>query len=316
MMTRRHILAATGGLAALAAGGAAAQSSVVPARAGSGETDTGYRRVGSLAVPSDPDEIAAIKRRVLARRTEAPEIGAVARLRPEEARALFPPLRDGMPALHIEGAAAGRGPVAIRGQAALAIEGGRVVGVRVGDATVRADEVLVAAGAWAPLLLRPAGIGLPVEPQRGQILHLGLSGVGTSRWPALLPFNSYYLLAFDDSRVVVGATRETRSGFDHRLTAGGVAEVLRAGLALAPGLGGATVLEMRVGFRPMSPDGVPLLGRHPGLRGLVIGNGLGPNGLTMGSYCGRLLAELIVGPRPEDDLAAYRVDRRLGGQGV
>lgn len=73
------------------------------------------------------------------------------------------------------------------------------------------------------------------------------------------------------------------------------------------------MLEMRVGFRPMSPDGVPLLGRHPGLPGLVIGNGLGPNGLTMGSYCGRLLAELIVGPRPEDDLAAYRVDRRLGG---
>ena len=142
--------------------------------------------------------------------------------------------------------------------------------------------VIVTAGAWAPEILAPLGIDTRVVPQKGQILHLGLSGVETKDWPVLLPQNSYYMLAFDDSRVVVGATRETGSGFDYRVTAGGEAEVLGFGLAYAPGLRNATLIETRVGFRPAGPSFVPMLGPVPGIDGLLIGNGLGAGGLTLG----------------------------------
>jgi D-amino-acid dehydrogenase len=67
-------------------------------------------------------------------------------------------------------------------------------------------------------------------------------------------------LAFDESRVVAGATREVGTGFDYRVTAAGQAEVLSEALRIAPGLGVATVIETRVGFRPVSADGRPLLG--------------------------------------------------------
>jgi D-amino-acid dehydrogenase len=119
--------------------------------------------------------------------------------------------------------------------------------------------------------------------------------------------NSYYMLAFDDSRVVIGATRETGSGFDDRVTAAGQAEVLGFGLDWAPGLRHATVIETRVGLRPAGASFVPILGPVPGLGGILVGNGLGANGLTVGPFAGKLLAEAALGRPTAIDLADYRL---------
>ena len=109
-----------------------------------------------------------------------------------------------------------------------------------------------------------------------QITHLRLEGVETGSWPVVLPPGSHYLIAFEGGRVVAGATRERGTGFDCRVTAAGQAEVLNQALAVAPGLGQATLIETRVGFRPLGPDARPLLGAAAELEGLVIGNGMGP----------------------------------------
>src|SRR5262249_21076408 len=183
------------------------------------------------------------------------------------ARALFPPLRPGQPGLWVAGgarvdgrrlvaalerAAARRGAQLLSGSADLVQTGAHSVGVRVAGRGLVADCVVVTAGAWAPSLLEPVGIKLALAPQRGQIIHLRRPGQETRDWPVLMPLSSYYLLAFEDSRVVVGATRETGSGFDYRLTAGGIAEVLNAALAVAPALAAWTVSDMRIGFRPVA----------------------------------------------------------------
>jgi D-amino-acid dehydrogenase len=287
---------------------------------GDGESDLGYRRVGSIVVPEDPAELDDTEDRLLARRAEAPEIGTVRRLTSEQAVLLFPPLRRDRPALHIEGTARvdgrrmaaamlravqTRGGVVQAGSPDLAVANGRVVGVRLGGRLIEADAVVVAAGAWAPDVLAPLGIHLAVAPQKGQIVHLRLRGAQTSAWPVVQPMNSYYLLAFDDSRVVAGATREFNSGFDYRVTAGGLAEVLEFGLTFAPGLATAELMETRIGFRPMAMDNLPLLGPVTDIQGLMIGNGLGPSGLTIGPYAGRLLADATLGRATELDLAPY-----------
>jgi D-amino-acid dehydrogenase len=99
---------------------------------------------------------------------------------------------------------------------------------------------VAATGAWTNAFLKPAGLTLSVTAQRGQIVHIGLGMTDTSRWPAILPGGTgHYMLAFDDSRIVAGATRETGSGFDYRVTPGGLAEVLEQALAVAPGLAAA-----------------------------------------------------------------------------
>jgi D-amino-acid dehydrogenase len=168
---------------------------------------------------------------------------------------------------------------------------------------IEADAVVAATGAWTMSFLEPAGVTVAVTPQRGQIVHLSIEPDDTSGWPVVLPTTSgHYLLAFDGSRVVAGATRESGTGFDYRVTPGGLAEVLEQALAVAPGLATATYLETRVGFRPMSPDGRPLLGPVPGVEGLVVATGLGPNGLTMGPYAGAIAALAALGEPPDVDL--------------
>ena len=92
---------------------------------------------------------------------------------------------------------------------------------------------------------------------------------------------------------------------DYRVTAGGQAEVLNAGLAVAPGLASATLLETRVGFRPVSASGKPQLGRVRGCEGLLVGNGMGRSGLTIGPLAGKLLAQLALGQAPDIDLLPY-----------
>ncbi|MBV9115797.1 MAG: FAD-dependent oxidoreductase [Acetobacteraceae bacterium] len=284
-----------------------------------GETDVGYRRVGALCVSAERADLDHIEQVLRARRATASEMGEVSHLSPAEARRLFPPLRADLAAVHIPGGARVDGRLlaaALRraterrggrfqpGTAELLAERGRVTGARVGAETLAADCVVLAAGAWAPALLAPLGLRLAVAPQRGQITHLRLEGAETGAWPIVLPPSSHYLLAFEGGRVVVGATRESGTGFDLRVTAAGQAEVLNEALAVAPGLGPATLVETRVGFRPVGPDVRPMLGRA-GPEGLVVGNGLGPTGLTIGPYAGRLLAQVALGEAPEMDLAAY-----------
>ncbi len=285
-----------------------------------GRGDVGYRQVGALLVSADRGELDQIEREVHRRAAEVPEMGEVARLSPADARRLFPPLHPDLAAVRIAGgarmdgrlltsalrhAAERRGARVLAGTAELLADGGRVVGVRVGAERVAAGGVVLAAGAWAPALLAPLGIALAVVPQRGQITHLRLESVETGAWPVVLPSGNHYLLAFEAGRIVAGATRESGTGFDYRVTAGGQAEVLNEALAVAPGLAAATLLETRIGFRPAGPDARPMLGQAAGVAGLVIGNGLGASGLTIGPFAGRLLAQAALGEQPDLDLAPY-----------
>ena len=284
------------------------------------EHELGYRRVGALSVSWNERSLDGIERLVLARRIGAPEAGEVSRLTARQARDLFPPLHPELAAVHVSGGARVDGRLLSaalcramerqsgtvrRGTARLLVEGGRVTGACVGGEAIKADAVILAAGAWAPPLLAPLGLTLAIEPQRGQITHLRLEGAETGSWPVVLPPGSHYLLAFEGGRVVAGATRERGTGFDHRVTAAGQAEVLNQALAVAPGLGQATVVETRVGFRPLGPDGRPLLGAAAGVEGLVIGNGMGPSGLTVGPFAGRLLAQAALGQPPDLALGPY-----------
>jgi D-amino-acid dehydrogenase len=287
-----------------------------------GEADVSYRQVGALVITDSEEQREQTRQRILDQRGAAPEIGEVQALTGEEARRLFPPLRPVAGAVHIAGAARvdgrrlaaaltsaarRRGAVTRTGQAQLACRSGRAVGVVVdGSELIEADAVVAATGAWTTAFLQSAGVAVQITPERGQIAHISLGSTDTSRWPVILPSGSgHYLVAFDDSRVVAGATREPDAGFDFRVTPDGLAEVLAEALSVAPGLGSGTYLETRVGFRPAGPGIRPLLGPVPGIDGLVVATGLGATGLTMGPYAGGIAARLAMGIQPGLDLTPF-----------
>ncbi|MCI1588996.1 NAD(P)/FAD-dependent oxidoreductase [Heyndrickxia oleronia] len=285
-----------------------------------GESNIGYGLVGALAVSNDDEELNVIEQTARTRQLETPEVGEVRRLSGREARELFPPLNEDLKAVYVSGAARvdGRllrdalkrgaekhGAQLYTGLASLEIVNEKVTGVHVNGEVLSADAVVLTAGAWISELLEPYGIGLQVEPQRGQIVHLKLPDQDTSNWPVILPQSSHYLVSFEDSRIVVGATRESGSGFDYRVTAAGVKEVIEEALFVAPGLSNSTLHEVRVGFRPISADILPLLGHIPAVNGLIIANGLGASGLTMGPFVGNLAAKLALNEKLESDITPY-----------
>jgi D-amino-acid dehydrogenase len=185
--------------------------------------------------------------------------------------------------------------------------------IRVEGRPTRADVVVCATGAWTYGWDDADGVSVPVYPQRGQIVHLDMAPAPTGGWPIVTGFGSHYLVTFPKSRVVAGATREDYAGFDYRVTAGGQAEVLREALRVAPGLAAASVIETRIGFRPASPDGVPVIGLLGGRPGIVVATGLGPSGLTLGPYVGALAAGLARGEPPPLDLTPFGPERFAAG---
>ncbi|TDN44295.1 D-amino-acid dehydrogenase [Curtobacterium flaccumfaciens] len=294
--------------------GAAFWPEVLARLAEVGVTHTDHRRSGALVVNADPAEVDAAEARVERRRAAEPDVvGRVERIGGDRARELFPPLASGLDALWIEGGGrvdgrtvrdalldAGErlGGVRRRGRATLEADGR----VQVDGDLLEVDGVVVAAGAWTNDLLGALGLRVPVAPQRGQITHLALPGVDTTHWPSVHPLSHHYLVAFDGSRIAVGATRETGSGFDARVTAAGQLQVLQDALSIAPGLADATVLETRVGLRPLADDAMPIVGAVPGNEGLFVATGYGAAGLTMGPLLGDALARRVLAePAPELD---------------
>ncbi|SEP53461.1 D-amino-acid dehydrogenase [Amycolatopsis saalfeldensis] len=312
---------------------------------------TSYEVVGGMVVSESANELDEAEALVRTRVADAPGAGAASRLDPAQARSLFPPLAPGLGAVHLSGAgrvdgrrirraliaaAKQRGArfaratasvrpnvPATKGTSAAGPIGGPGSGaplttangrwrVTAGGEELAADAVVLSAGAWSAAVAERLGLVVPVAPQRGQITHFELPGTDTAAWPVVLPRSSHYLLAFPGGHVVAGATRETGSGFDHRVTAAGQREVLDHALAVAPGLADSTLAETRIGFRPATPDTLPLLGAVDGNPGLWLATGFGPAGLTLAPYAGKLMADLVLGGDVPADLLAPCSPARFG----
>jgi D-amino-acid dehydrogenase len=304
----------------LAAAGAAYYPELIDRLGKLGQTTVGYRRTGVLCLAADTSDAAQLEGLVRQRAEHDTGAGEISRLSGNQACRLFPLLRDDLPAVRIAGgarvdgrllrdalrnAAIHNGAEVVCGHAELIIEHRRAVGVRVNGTRHDIDVVVAAAGAWTPHFLQTAPATVELAPQRGQIVHLAVPQADTSSWPVVQPPNRHYLVPFDDARVVAGATRESGSGFDSRVTAGGLSEILQHALDAAPGLADAGHCETRVGLRPLSADGLPYLGWLPDTDGVAVATGFGPTGLTMAPVAGKLVADLVTGRRVGCELGAY-----------
>lgn len=284
-----------------------------------GETNTGYRQTGAIATSEDIEVIRKLKEQLEKKKEAFPIIGNIDVLQAGHANKFFPQINEKLHALYLSGAARLDGRLlasalvegvkknngkVIQEKAALKKEG-KLVSVSTSSGNLSADQVIIAAGAWTNDLLQSVGTSIKLEPQRGQIVHLAVNE-DTSNWPVILPQDSsHYIVPFDDNRIAFGATREAGSGYDYRITAGGIQEVLNEGLKVAPGLQSQTLQDIRIGFRPMSPDNKPLLGEVPNLDNVIVATGLGASGLTMGPYVGALAGKMALREEIDIDLGPY-----------
>ena len=168
------------------------------------------------------------------------------------------------------------------------------VDVRVGDATRRFDAVVIAAGSWSTKV-RIAGVAeVPVRPVRGQLLHLGVTGDTGRAWPARVIWGPRcYTVPWLDGSLLVGATVED-VGFDERSTAEGVEGLLNAATELLPGAAAASVDAIRVGLRPASPDGLPIVGPFTRAPRVVMATGHYRNGVLLAPLTAEIVSRCVM----------------------
>jgi len=136
---------------------------------------------------------------------------------------------------------------------------------------------------------------------KGQILTLR----GPARPPVcerIVVTERIYIVPRDDGRVVVGATVEER-GFDTRVTAGGVHELLREAYRALPEIAELELTEPVAGLRPGTPDNLPLIG-HGAIDGLVLATGHFRNGILLAPITADAIAALLAGDQPDAAVGA------------
>ncbi|WP_335986741.1 glycine oxidase ThiO [Glycomyces sp. MUSA5-2] len=144
-------------------------------------------------------------------------------------------------------------------RAGVRFEAGEVAEGEVADlGALDADQVVIAAGCGS------ARFGLPVRPVRGVVLRLrAAAGQAVPRTTVrgYVKGQSVYIVTRENGEVVVGATSDER-GFDRTTgTAGAVHDLLRWSIALVPEIAEYHLGEVTVGFRPGTPDNLPIIGR-------------------------------------------------------
>ena len=171
------------------------------------------------------------------------------------------------------------------------------------EEVLRADIVVVCAGAWTPQV---AGLHIDdaaIHPVKGQMLEV-FPSAETPAFDAVVYGRGGYLVPRKDGRVVAGSTMEP-SAFDKQLTVGGLARITTMMTGLSPSLASATVRNQWAGIRPGTADGLPLLGRTAD--GVWVASGHFRNGVLLAAVSGELLRDAIVEGVPLD--AAFAPDR-------
>lgn len=189
-----------------------------------------------------------------------------------------------------------------------AVEGDVVRGVRLaGGGAVAADRVVLAAGAWSGSLDGlPPEVLPPVRPVKGQIMRLrGAPGFLGRCVRGMVHGSSAYMVPRGDGEIVLGATQE-EMGFDTRVTAGALWELLRDARELVPGVTELEVTGMSAGLRPGTPDNLPVVGRTA-LGGLLMATGHHRGGVLLSPLTADLLTAELALERDEDGA------RRPGG---
>ncbi|BCB76724.1 hypothetical protein Pflav_031340 [Phytohabitans flavus] len=199
-------------------------------------------------------------------------------------------------------------------------DGERVTGVRTARRAIPAGSVLNAAGTWAGQLAELAGVRLPVAPRRGFILV-------TEPLPAIIRHKVYLAdyvadvasgsAALQSSPVVegtrsgtvlIGATRE-RVGFDAAMSLPALRRLAAGAVQLFPVLRDVAVIRAYRGFRPYCPDHLPVIGPDPRAPGLHHACGHEGAGIGLSLGTARLVAQVLVGDRPDLDTYPFRPER-------
>lgn len=185
-------------------------------------------------------------------------------------------------------------------------DGNKVTSVQTSLGHFAADAVVIATGAWTPLLAKTIGKRLPIQPGKGYSITMSRPTV-CPRIPMIFEEHRVAITPFA-SGYRIGSTMEF-AGYDASLNPARL-QLLRDGakLYLHEPFGGEVVEEWQ-GWRPMTYDSKPIIGPAPGYANLFVAAGHGMLGVSTATATGKLVAEQVTGVAPHLDPRPYAVGR-------
>ncbi|MEH2209608.1 glycine oxidase ThiO [Nostoc sp.] len=179
---------------------------------------------------------------------------------------------------------------------------GQVVGVQTNAGIIRAAHYVLASGAWSNELLP-----LPVLPRKGQMLSVRIPEVSPELSLKRVLFGQNIYIVPRRDRLVIGATSED-VGFMPNNTPEGIQKLLQAAIRLYPQLKHYPIQEFWWGFRPATPDELPILGTSH-CQNLTFATGHYRNGILLAPVTATLIADLILEQKSDPLLADFHYSR-------
>jgi glycine oxidase ThiO len=167
---------------------------------------------------------------------------------------------------------------------------------------LRAERVILAAGAWVPLI-HGVSPRLPIEPVRGQML--AFPAVPTRR---VVFGPTGYILPRHNGICVAGSTTE-HVGFDAGTTEAGAERIAASAREIAPSLASVGWTGHWSGLRPITPDLLPIIGPHPDEPRIVYACGHSRNGVLMAPLTGDCIAALAAREEPPIAIGPFAIER-------
>ena len=172
------------------------------------------------------------------------------------------------------------------------------------------EFVVVACGAYTAQLMAQTGVELPVVPARGQ-------AIVTEACPSITPYminlpGHFYTRQVLRGNFYLGTTTEY-VGFDRNVTLDKIFTITRGLVRAIPMLARLRAIRFFSGFRPSVTDQLPIIGRLPQCKNLLVATGHGGGGMIYSASTGRTLSELIVDGKSQLPIDAFAPDRFANG---
>lgn len=184
--------------------------------------------------------------------------------------------------------------------------GRQIISVVTTDGVFTPNQVVLAAGAWSPIIARSLKLKLPIQPAKGYSLTYKRPPTSpqlplqlSERKVAVTPMGD--LLRFTSTLELVG--------FNSSINQRRLATIRHSAREYLSGMEVLEQEESWSGFRPATPDDLPIIGRSEMFENLILSTGHGTLGLTYGLITGKLVSQIIAGEQPVIDLSPLRAER-------
>ena len=186
-------------------------------------------------------------------------------------------------------------------------DGNKITSVTTDKGIVNADTIIMSMGAYSPFLLKPLGIKVPIQPAKGYSVTVPVAGHNGAPTISLTDEDHKIVFTRLGERLRVAGTAEF-NGYDTKRNEGRAQSIRDIAQALFPSAGDYSKAEFWTGLRPLTPDGVPIIGETP-YENLYLNTGHGTLGWTMCAGSGKIIADLVSARIPEIDISDIGMNR-------